>query len=97
MWVEPDLNMPDGEALARQLLYGKRYFWTSSAWTSRSAGIRTASATTPQLPQIYNKGRNPLLRFRPLRAGQPSAFRWKGPDGSGSPCATCPGLVLTSA
>ncbi|RPI99897.1 MAG: alpha-mannosidase, partial [Candidatus Aminicenantes bacterium] len=26
MWVEPDANMPDGEALARQLLYGKRYF-----------------------------------------------------------------------
>ena len=26
MWVEPDLNMPDGESLARQLLYGKRYF-----------------------------------------------------------------------
>jgi alpha-mannosidase len=23
MWVEPDLNMPDGESLARQLLYGE--------------------------------------------------------------------------
>ena len=26
MWVEPDLNMPDGESLVRQLLVGKRYF-----------------------------------------------------------------------
>ena len=26
MWVEPDLNMPDGESLVRQLLIGKRYF-----------------------------------------------------------------------
>ena len=26
MWVEPDLNMPDGESLVRQILYGKRYF-----------------------------------------------------------------------
>ena len=30
MWVEPDLNLPDGESLARQLLYGKRYFQQKS-------------------------------------------------------------------
>ena len=26
MWVEPDLNMPTGESLTRQILVGKRYF-----------------------------------------------------------------------
>ncbi len=26
MWVEPDLNMPDGESLVRQILVGKRWF-----------------------------------------------------------------------
>ena len=26
MWMEPDLNMPDGESLVRQILVGKRYF-----------------------------------------------------------------------
>ena len=26
MWVEPDLNMPGGESLVRQILVGKRYF-----------------------------------------------------------------------
>ena len=26
MWVEPDTNMPTGESLARQILYGQRYF-----------------------------------------------------------------------
>ena len=33
MWVEPDLNIPDGESLVRQLLVGQRYFqtWTGSA------------------------------------------------------------------
>jgi alpha-mannosidase len=25
LWVEPDLNLPGGEALARQVLYGQRY------------------------------------------------------------------------
>ncbi len=33
MWVEPDLNMPAGESLVRQMLMGKRYFQqTNSAW-----------------------------------------------------------------
>ena len=26
MWVEPDLNMPDGESLVRQLLVGQAAF-----------------------------------------------------------------------
>ncbi|MBA2254377.1 MAG: hypothetical protein H0W07_04600, partial [Chloroflexi bacterium] len=26
LWVEPDTNMPGGEALARQLIHGKRFF-----------------------------------------------------------------------
>ena len=26
MWVEPDTNMPTGEVLVRQMLYGQRYF-----------------------------------------------------------------------
>jgi alpha-mannosidase len=40
MWVEPDLNMPDGESLVRQLLVGKRWFKQATAWTRASAGIR---------------------------------------------------------
>src|SRR5437763_2650953 len=26
MWVEPDINLPGGEALIRQIIYGKRFF-----------------------------------------------------------------------
>jgi alpha-mannosidase len=26
MWVEPDINLPSGESLIRQILYGKRFF-----------------------------------------------------------------------
>jgi alpha-mannosidase len=47
MWVEPDLNMPDGESLARQLLIGKRAFRQLCGGSmSTSAGIRIPSATT---------------------------------------------------
>jgi alpha-mannosidase len=87
MWVEPDLNMPDGESLVRQLLIGKRYFKekfgvdVSIGWNPDSFGYNW------QLPQIYKKSgidyfvtqkmawndTNPL----PLKL-----FWWQSPDGS---------------
>ncbi len=46
MWVEPDLNMPDGESLVRQLLVGKRWYKQAlRRRRARSAGIRIPSAT----------------------------------------------------
>ena len=55
MWVEPDLNMPDGESLVRQILVGKRYFQKNFGvdvkigWNPDSFGYNW------QLPQIYKK------------------------------------------
>src|SRR5581483_4078835 len=53
MWVEPDLNMPGGESLTRQILVGKRYFQqrfgvdVKIGWNPDSFGYNW------QLPQIY--------------------------------------------
>ena len=55
MWVEPDLNMPDGESMVRQLLVGKRWFQryfdvdVHIGWNPDSFGY------TWQLPQIYRR------------------------------------------
>ena len=55
MWVEPDLNMPAGESLTRQILIGKRYFQKKFGadikigWNPDSFGYNW------QLPQIYKK------------------------------------------
>ncbi|PYV69882.1 MAG: hypothetical protein DMG97_20725 [Acidobacteria bacterium] len=55
MWVEPDLNMPGGESLTRQILVGKRYFQNKFGvdikigWNPDSFGYNW------QLPQIYKK------------------------------------------
>src|SRR5882672_3927943 len=55
MWVEPDLNMPAGESLTRQILVGKRYFEkkfgvdVKIGWNPDSFGYNW------QLPQIYKK------------------------------------------
>ncbi len=87
MWIEPDLNMPDGESLVRQLLIGKRTYKqlygvdVKIGWNPDSFGY------TWQLPQIYKKSgvdyfvtqkmtwndTNPL----PLKV-----FWWESPDGS---------------
>ena len=42
MWVEPDLNMPDGESLVRQFWSASAGSSSSTAWTRASAGIRIA-------------------------------------------------------
>jgi alpha-mannosidase len=87
MWVEPDLNMTDGESQVRQLLLGTEY-WRNKfgvdvhvGWNPDSFGFNW------QLPQIYKKSgidyfltekmveneTNPL----PLKL-----FWWRAPDGS---------------
>ncbi|WP_405548275.1 glycosyl hydrolase-related protein [Streptomyces globisporus] len=55
MWVESDANMPGGEALARQLVHGKRFFEeelgveTEEIWLPDSFGY---TAAFPQLAQL---------------------------------------------
>jgi alpha-mannosidase len=55
MWVEADGNMPGGEAMARQLLHGKRFFLeelgveTEEIWLPDSFGY---SAAFPQLARL---------------------------------------------
>ncbi len=87
MWIEPDLNMPDGESLVRQLLIGKRYFKdkfgvdVTVGWNPDSFGYNW------QLPQIYKKSGVDYFvtqkmwwndtNFLPLKL-----FWWQSPDGS---------------
>ena len=88
MWVEPDLNMPDGESLARQILVGKRYFQShfgvdvKIGWNPDSFGYNW------QLPQIYSKsGMNYFVTQKLLWAHEFTTFPhklfwWQAPDGS---------------
>jgi alpha-mannosidase len=87
MWAEPDCNLPSGESLVRQTVYGKRYFLqkfgvdVKLGWNPDSFGYAWS------MPQIYKKcgvdaflttkiGWNEVTRF-PYHA-----FWWEGPDGS---------------
>lgn len=82
MWVEPDLNMPDGESLARQLLYGKRYFMDRFGvevkvdWNPDSFGHNW------QLPQILKKAGLDYYVFERCAPENTLAFWWEGQDSS---------------
>ena len=88
MWVEPDLNMPDGESLTRQILIGKRYFQSrfgvdvKIGWNPDSFGYNW------QLPQIYKKsGMDYFVTQKLLWAHEFTTFPyklfwWQAPDGS---------------
>ena len=88
MWVEPDLNMPDGESLVRQVLLGKHYFQKKFGidikigWNPDSFGYNW------QLPQIYKKsGMDYFVTQKLIWAHEFTTFPyklfwWESPDGS---------------
>jgi len=87
MWVEPDLNLLDGESIVRQLLVGTRYMKQEYGATVQVGWNPDTFGFTWQLPQIYSKsgihyfvtqkmGWNETNRL-PLKL-----FYWQSPDGS---------------
>ena len=52
MWVEPDVNMPSGESLVRQLLYGQRYFRERFGATHTACWLPDCFGFSPALPQL---------------------------------------------
>jgi alpha-mannosidase len=86
-WVEPDCNLPSGESLVRQFLFGQRFF-------ERFFGKRCSELWNPdvfgyngQLPQIMRGagiGRFLTQKLSWNRFNKPAhhTFVWQGIDGS---------------
>lgn len=55
MWVEPDTNLPTGESLVRQLLYGQRYFERVFGAKSRVCWLPDCFGFSPALPQLLRQ------------------------------------------
>ena len=51
-WVENDANMPSSKALARQLIYGQRYFESRFGMRSHVGWLPDSFGLTGALPQI---------------------------------------------
>jgi alpha-mannosidase len=87
MWVEPDLNMPDGESLVRQLLIGKRYFHEKFGVDVRIGWNPDSFGYTWQLPQIYKKSGIDYFVTQKMDWNDTNhlpfkLFWWQSPDGS---------------
>ena len=52
MWVESDTNMPGGEALARQLVHGKRFFLDELGIETEEVWLPDSFGYTAALPQL---------------------------------------------
>jgi len=87
-WLEPDVNLPSGESLVRQGLYGQR-------WFERNYGERATVAWLPDsfgypwtLPEILDQqGFRAFVTQKLMWASDSTkfpydAFWWEAPDGS---------------
>jgi alpha-mannosidase len=87
MWVEPDLNMPDGESLVRQLLIGKRYIKEKFGVDVRIGWNPDSFGYNWQLPQIYKKSGVDYFVTQKMAWNDTNQlplklFWWQSPDGS---------------
>ena len=87
MWVEPDLNMPDGESLVRQLLIGKRYFKEKFGTDVRIGWNPDSFGYNWQLPQIYKRSGIDYFVTQKMAWNDSNQlpmklFWWQSPDGS---------------
>lgn len=87
MWVEPDLNMPDGESLVRQLLVGKRFYKHEYGVDVRIGWNPDSFGYTWQLPQIYKKSGVDYFVTQKMVWSETNKlplrlFWWESPDGS---------------
>jgi alpha-mannosidase len=87
MWVEPDLNLPDGESLVRQLLVGQRYFQKEYGVTARIGWNPDSFGYNWQTPQIYKRSGLDYFVTQKMHWNDTNQlpfrlFWWESPDGS---------------
>ncbi|MGE5582023.1 MAG: alpha-mannosidase [Bacillota bacterium] len=88
MWVEADTNIPGGESLVRQILYGKRFFQKEFNQETRMAWLPDSFGFNGALPQLFKKSGLDFFCTTKLTWNQFNqlphhTFVWKGIDGSG--------------
>ncbi|MEO0869087.1 MAG: glycoside hydrolase family 38 C-terminal domain-containing protein, partial [Cyanobacteria bacterium J06642_11] len=87
LWVEPELNIVGGEAIARQILYGQHYCQEKFGARSVIAWLPDTFGFCSQLPQLLQLGGVQVFATQKLRWNDTTQFphelfRWQAPDGS---------------
>lgn len=87
MWVEADTNVPGGESLVRQLLYGKRFFRQEFGQEMKTLWMPDVFGYTASLPQLLKKAgvdymMTQKLSWSAYNRHPHHTFMWEGIDGS---------------
>jgi len=87
MWVEADTNLSAGEALIRQIHYGKKFFFEEFGQTMRICWLPDVFGYNGNLPQILSKMGLPYFMTIKLSWNEHNrfpyrSFNWDGIDGS---------------
>jgi alpha-mannosidase len=95
LWVEPDLNLPGGEAIARQILYGQLYCLEKFGSPSPMAWLPDSFGFSWQLPQLLSLGHIKFFATQKLRWNDTNnfpyhMFNWQGLNGTQITAVTLP-------
>ncbi|MCI8360287.1 MAG: alpha-mannosidase [Clostridiales bacterium] len=86
-WVEADANVPSGESLVRQLLYGKRFFKQEFGQEVDNYWLPDVFGYSAALPQILKKSGVDYFMTQKLSWNEHNrfphhTFNWEGIDGT---------------
>ena len=86
-WVEPDCNIPNGESLVRQVLYGARFFREEFGFVPSQCWQPDVFGYNGQLPQILVKSGHDAfmtqkLSWNVVNRFPHHSFHWEGIDGT---------------
>ncbi|WP_233568217.1 glycoside hydrolase family 38 N-terminal domain-containing protein [Cohnella faecalis] len=87
MWVEPDLNLPSGESLMRQLLHGQRFYMQEFGKRTTVEWLPDTFGYCASLPQILQHAgiryfMTSKLGWNDTNTFPHDLFHWKGIDGT---------------
>ncbi|MBI4979579.1 MAG: alpha-mannosidase [Spirochaetes bacterium] len=86
MWVEPDCNVPSGEAFVRQLIYGQEFTRRHFGYTADTLWLPDVFGYSGALPQILMKAGVKYFCTTKMAWGEVKfpydTFRWEGIDGT---------------
>ncbi|AQS71542.1 glycoside hydrolase family 38 C-terminal domain-containing protein [Streptomyces pactum] len=87
MWVEADGNLPGGEAVARQLIHGKRFFIEHFGIETKGVWLPDSFGYTAAYPQLAKLAGNEWFLTQKISWNQTNKFPhhtfwWEGIDGT---------------
>jgi alpha-mannosidase len=100
-WVEHDTNMPGGESLTRQFLYGQRFFEGHFGKRCQTFWLPDTFGYSPQIPQLcrlagMSRFFTQKLSWNNINNFPHTTFNWVSLDGSQVLCHMTPAETYTA-